>query len=360
MKENEIRKQFRDELEGLLGLPGLRIRYVSNTHGGRQPQPDILADVSYGDLRFRVVGEIVNHRSISALKEKIDLLQLDARNRSDRVPVIVAPYLSDGKRALCRERGMCYIDLSGNVFLVYRSIYVDRSGFPNRFPERRKGRGPFSDKASLILRHLLSYHGRSWGVRELAGHIGLDPGYISRMLVELEERRYILREKRRVRLIDPERVLDDWVHEYSYRDNREYRYFCLAQDPAEIMEDMRRSVSQREEDYALGIHAGAWLVSPHAVYNEVHVYLSRRESMELFQKRMELKDVESGANVVFLLPYYRHSVFYGKRLVRKLWVVSNLQLYLDLYHYPLRGLEQAEHLYERVLAREFGISGEND
>jgi len=32
-------------------------------------------------------------------------------------------------------------------------------------------------------------------------------------------------------------------------------------------------------------------------------------------------------------------------------VVSDLQLYLDLYNYPVRGLEQAEHLYEKRLSQ---------
>jgi hypothetical protein len=30
-------------------------------------------------------------------------------------------------------------------------------------------------------------------------------------------------------------------------------------------------------------------------------------------------------------------------------VVSDLQLYLDLHKFPIRGLEQAEHLYEKRL-----------
>ena len=31
----------------------------------------------------------------------------------------------------------------------------------------------------------------------------------------------------------------------------------------------------------------------------------------------------------------------------ELWVVSDLQLYLDLHNYPIRELEQAEHPYEQ-------------
>jgi hypothetical protein len=38
-----------------------------------------------------------------------------------------------------------------------------------------------SDKASLILRELLKGPKRQWGIRELAGKVGGNPGYVSRM-----------------------------------------------------------------------------------------------------------------------------------------------------------------------------------
>jgi hypothetical protein len=85
------------------------------------------------------------------------------------------------------------------------------------------------------------------------------------------------------------------------------------------------------------------------VYNEVHVYIPSLDNISLLAKKLKLREAEEGGNFVFLLPHYKHSVFYDKKKVRGLWVVSDLQLYLDLYNYPIRGLEQAEHLYEKRL-----------
>jgi len=51
--------------------------------------------------------------------------------------------------------------------------------------------------------------------------------------------------------------------------------------------------------------------------------------------------------------YYKHSVFYKKQKVKESWVVSDIQLYLDLYNYPIRGLEQAEHIYAKRLKQLF-------
>jgi hypothetical protein len=64
---------------------------------------------------------------------------------------------------------------------------------------------------------------------------------------------------------------------------------------------------------------------------------------------LKLKEVDQGANIEFLFPYYKHSVFWDVQKAKDLWVVSDIQLYLDLYNYPIRGLEQAEHLYGKRL-----------
>jgi hypothetical protein len=56
-----------------------------------------------------------------------------------------------------------------------------------------------------------------------------------------------------------------------------------------------------------------------------------------------------GGNVVLLKPWYRTSVWHGMHEVSGIPVASPLQLALDLWHYPLRGREQAEHLLDIVL-----------
>jgi len=53
-------------------------------------------------------------------------------------------------------------------------------------------------------------------------------------------------------------------------------------------------------------------------------------------EKLKLREAGKGFNLIFLLPYYKHSVFHGKERIGKLWVVSDLQLYLDLYNYPSR------------------------
>jgi hypothetical protein len=347
--EREILDYLENHMGDLIPLQGLNIRIEAQRSEEKAWRPDFMARVSYKKLQFKLIGEIVLQQSSSIFKAKLSLLKSHASKDKGLVPLVVAKYLSPDRRKQCQEESVCFLDLSGNVFLEYGGLYIERIGFPNRFPEKRRGRGLFSDKASLILRAAFSDIKKVWGVRELAHSVGLDPGFVSRMAQELEKRNYVSRIDSKLKLRDPGSLLEDWVREYDYLRNQEARYFCLAKGPEEIMDKLIGAQIPDDIPYALSLHAGANLVAPYAVYNEVHIYVQDKGGIHWFVEKLKLREAGKGANLIFLLPYYKHSVFYSKQRIRNLWVVSDLQLYLDLHSYPMRGLEQSEHLYEKRL-----------
>ncbi len=65
-----------------------------------------------------------------------------------------------------------------------------------------------------------------------------------------------------------------------------------------------------------------------------------------YRLQLKLEPGKEGANLVIVRPYHRHSALFGSRQIRKWRVVSDIQLYLDLHRYPLRGEEQASHLWD--------------
>jgi hypothetical protein len=347
--EREILDYLENHIGDLIPLQGLSICIESPRIEEKAWRPDLMARVSYKKLQFKLIGEIISQHSSSMFKAKLSLLKSHADKDENLIPIVVAKYLSPERRKQCQEGSICFLDLSGNVFLEYEGLYIERTGFPNRFPEKRKGRGPFSDKASLILRAAFSDIKKVWGVRELAQSIGIDPGFVSRMAQELEKRNYVSRINSKLKLRDPKSLLEDWVREYDYKRNQEVRFFCLAKGPEEIIDMLVSARIPDEIPYAIGLHAGANLVVPYAVYNEVHIYIQNKAIINGLVEKLKLREAGEGANLIFLLPYYKNSVFYGKQKIRNLWVVSDLQLYLDLHNYPIRGLEQAEHLYEKRL-----------
>lgn len=343
LQEKEMLVDFQNNIRQFLDIDGLNCQLdVPNFKEWRKP--DFACEILIGKLKAKLAGEVLTEQSSAGFELKLRLVQSFVQSHKNFLPFILAKYLSDERRQICKAAGVNFFDLSGNVYLKHKRLFIEREGFPNRFPEKRRGRNPFADKASLILRALLKEGDRAWGVREMAEALKLNPGFVSKMLPVLEERNYIVRRNGKFKAANPMSILADWVQAYSYRKNHELRYFCLAKSPAEIIEKLRELTVPDNFNYALGLQAGAGLAAPFAIYKEVHVFVERREDVAFFAEALRAEQVDDGANLIFVLPYYRHSVFYDKQELDGLWVASSLQLYLDLYNYPLRGREQAEHL----------------
>ena len=118
--------------------------------------PDFIAIISYNNQCFKLMGEILSQKYLPVFKNKISKLKLYVKEHQGCSSLIISPYLSQNKRDECKNADINFIDLSGNVFIKLDGLYIEREGFPNRFPEKRKGRSLFSDKrfcgAALVLR----------------------------------------------------------------------------------------------------------------------------------------------------------------------------------------------------------------
>jgi hypothetical protein len=75
-----------------------------------------------------------------------------------------------------------------------------------------------------------------------------------------------------------------------------------------------------------------------------YVYNTREDVASL----LNLKEVESGANVTLLGPY-DEGVFYGSQMIDDVRIVSPLQVYLDVKGYRGRGEEAAEAILRDVI-----------
>jgi len=350
--EFQIIKELKIAIHQLIPAKGLKFKF--DLKGGARDfdYPDAIISVNFEDLSFKLIIEVSVHNSLPIFTEKISRLKSVCRHNY-MLPVVSARYLSPQRQELCHNEGVCFMDLSGNVYLKYKSFYVERVGFRNKFPEKRSGRNPFSDKASLIPRAMLKDAEHLWGIREMAEATGLNPGYVSRIAEELEKRNYIVRAKNKLRLRSPEGILDDWVRAYNLKKNELFRYFCMIKSSSDILAKLRKIEIPGDIGYALSVQAGASLISPYSVFKEVHVYVRNQKDIEYFKTQLKLSSADQGANLVIMLPYYKNSVFFDSQIVKNLWVVSNIQLYLDLYEYPIRGREQAEHLFDKQLKEFF-------
>jgi Transcriptional regulator, AbiEi antitoxin, Type IV TA system len=149
-----------------------------------------------------------------------------------------------------------------------------------------------------------------------------------------------------------EEPLKEWADLYDWRRNKLYHYYCHARDSEDVMNTLSAITLDDQRSAALGFQAGASLVSPHATFNQVHLIIdaARFDAIHAdIQLQLRLEPSREGANLVIVRPYHRHSALFGSRQIRKWRVVSDIQLYLDLHRYPLRGEEQASHLWDMVI-----------
>ena len=144
------------------------------------------------------------------------------------MPVLVAPFLSPRTRERLEERGVGYVDLTGNIHVAADSpaLFVQAKG-AERGPRReeRPVRTLKGAKAGRVVRALCDF-APPVGVRELAGGAGIDPGYASRVLGLLEKEDLIRRERRGpVTDVDWRALIRRWTEDYSlFRSNRTATY----------------------------------------------------------------------------------------------------------------------------------------
>jgi len=261
---------------------------------------------------------------------------------------------SEDLRGRLRSAGRSFVDLSGVVHLDLPGLLVDRSDLepPPRAVARVGLIDPFADRSSLVCRVLLSGGAsRAWGIRELAEAAGVSPSTASRVVRELATDSLVefQREGRcsRTRVPDPRRLFERWTWGYDWGRNRQLAFEAPIGDPQRFLPRLGRLLEERH--WALSLHAGASLVAPHAEWRRIHLYLEGDESLAREVARTAGWRAAEGGGLVIMLPYYSDSVWWALERRRGLPVVSALQLALDLWHYPLRGREQAEQLLETQL-----------
>lgn len=311
--------------------------------------------VSFGRKRgFPAYFEIKERTpSLAALQGAIAYLQQVPLPEGDsHAKLLLAPYLSDNMQAMLREGSIGFIDGAGNAWIDTDTILVDRRGYrPDRSVGKKEMQNVFADKATLVSRLLFS--GEKRGVREISALLdeqgfSLTPGYVSKVVAALVQECYAKRDDRGVRLVNRALFLEEWVASYRRvyaRASKEGWYY-----PASDMADLAREMGPRLVDRGVITgRAGAYLVDPYALFDSIDVLAKDQQAVADAFERMGAKRVERGANINLIQPPYSISSFYGSRCVDDVPVASDIQLYLDVRCEKKRGLEAAEHLFERKI-----------
>lgn len=277
----------------------------------------------------------------------------------DAVVFVLAKSTAARREAL-RTNGVSFIDLSGAVHLELPWALIDRADLQPSPRPRTTSVDPFADKSSRILRTMFAESPkRTWGVRQLAGVADVAVSTTSDVVRALEERGFVAVRRvgrtAEIQLVDPEAVIETWTHVYDWRMNRSLAVHPPIGDLNRFLKRLADLFHKATPRWALTLQAGASLRIPHATWDRVYVYVDvadvpHANALAAFAAKMGWEAGPDG-QLVLLEPYYRTTTWDG--MVQTPWhgvpVVSDLQLVLDLWNYPLRGREQAQVLLGALL-----------
>lgn len=302
--------------------------------------PDLVASLRSGKKEYTLFVEAKSSgepRFIAELAGRMTPL------RGMGYPVLVAPFISERGRELCKSLDIGCVDMAGNAYLKFNGIWIEKWGRENLRKEKRLLRRLFTVKATFVMRTMFSDLKRKWTMERLSGSSGASIGQVSKVVERLAGEDYVDKRRGSITLKNPGALLDAWTKAYDFGKNRSTGYFCDFRGRQDLF---RRLKKIPPGDYALTLGAAASIVAP--VVRSTDVYIYARADRSRIIERLDLKPIEFGGNVHLVDPT-DEGVFMHSQEKDGMTLVSNLQLYLDLYNYPMRGREQAEAVRKLML-----------
>ncbi|MHB8289104.1 MAG: type IV toxin-antitoxin system AbiEi family antitoxin [Acidimicrobiales bacterium] len=262
-------------------------------------------------------------------------------------PIVAAPYLGATLRRSLADRGVSFIDTTGNLRLV--------AGRPGLFVERQgatKDPWPSDDMlqslrgraAGRAVRALVDFR-PPYGVRDLAKQASVPLGSLSRTLDLLDREGFVTRDGRgAVVALDWEATIRRWTRDYEFaRSNRISSYL----EPRGLGA-VASKLGEVKWPYAVTGAFAAQRFTPIAPARQAAIYV---EDATEVAERLKLRSADAGANVVLAEPF--DPVVFERSAVREgIEVVATAQLVADLLTGSGREPSEGNELLSRMRAHE--------
>lgn len=280
-----------------------------------------------------------------------------------RAKVFAAPHVSPRLAELCESHGWSWFDLSGNCHLrIPGLIHIHHTGNPpvHVAPKPKANLG--TREAARVVRALLSpvFMGMSWTQRSLK--INCRPqvslGLVNKMVRHLQEEKYLEAvPDDGFRVADPLKLLVAWREAYRFDQHERLGFFTLLQG-SKLHEALAWLGHDFEDHVAYAAFSAAEFQAPHVRQPKTWLYVSGH-LVEDFPAKLGVKQVESGENLVVLVPSDSGVFFTPEAPANgdRLPCTNEVQTYVDLWHCGGRGQEAAEALLEQRIKPAWRAAG---
>ena len=282
------------------------------------------------------------------------------------VPVLALPWVSPRVAELCAEHSWSWFDLAGNHRLdVSGLLRLERMGNESVHVRPRPIANLGTREAGRVIRALLlpDHAGMRWTQREMQNHCqpNVSLGLVNKVARHLRDEAFVEDAKDGgFRLREPLKLLFAWRDAYRFERNQRRDYFTLLQ--GKKLRDALAGLGFQTGGFAAyAAFSAAEFQAPHVRQPKTWMYV-REQDVSRFEALVEAKLVDSGENLVVMIPD-DEGVFYlgdgGAMGDNRMSCTNAVQTYVDLYHCGGRGEEAAEALLNQLLKPEWKRRGLN-
>jgi len=229
--------------------------------------------------------------------------------------------------------------MKGHFLLSARESFIDRN--------------IYADKSSLILDWLLQIGitKEQFSLREVCKDRDVSIGLVQRVFQILVLNGFLqttgVRTAKKFSIRKPELLLKSWLDEYNIvKKCKMWTYKTGFQGKKEIFKVLEQS--RFNQKIALALHSAAEAYKcKNTNLETLELYMLDPSIKPQLEKTLHLEPQERGYEVLLIEPYYKSLLAqtHGNGMIN---LAPLLLTFLDLYHFPLRGQEQAEFMSERI------------
>lgn len=347
----QLEQEVPKRLAELLAVPPRQVKVERQpaARDGQGGDVDLIAHV--GGFIFVVECKTKGEAASAAMAAR-QVREYAQHLRKKAIPLVAVPFMGEVGRQLCNEAGVSWLDLSGNAHLFGpQGLRVQIEGKPNLFKRPGRPRSVFAPKSARITRWLLMKSDRAITQRELAKVSGLDEGFTSRIVRQLEEQQLVKREPNAaVKVANFEAMIEAWREVYDFSKHHIVHGHVAARSSDDVLQQLSAQLKRGKVEHAATGLAAAWLLNQSAGFRLVAFYVAQIPSAEARQT-MGFHEELRGENVWLVVPN-DEGVFHGAAEREGICCVHPVQAYLDLKDHPERSAEAAEQLRRKFLKKD--------
>lgn len=212
----------------------------------------------------------------------------------------------------------------------------------------------YADKSASILEWLLikGIEKKMFSLSEVLKEINVSIGLVQKVFKQLVFYGYLKTEglttSKRFILSRPKALLVNWTEAYNITKKcKMWGYSSAYRGRKELFDALKKSGLTQQVVAAL--HSSSDL---HKCSNSnletVELYVPNMLNKPVIEKALQLEPQNRGYDVLLIEPYYKHMVRSCLQPENQLYPTRPILTYLDLFNFPLRGIEQADYLAENL------------